>query len=150
MSESKNISRRDWFRLKVKRENRTLGNEPAQKQTDTLQPIEHPPNHDGLDLNELPPMRQADLSQEQVEALFGDIGGLATDVQLMQRATKSSRATAQNADTTKQLELAKTALLTGHVPRVQIRYRWKDSLWIDTLAAEQGSFKLIRIAHQLA
>lgn len=148
MNNSQKMSRRDWFRLRKPQTNQTLGATPPNP-PETLKEIEHPPNHDGMDLSLLPPMREALLSTEQVEALFTDIAGLASDVQLMQRANKAQRATAQAANTKEQLALAKTALVNGDVPRVQIRYRWEGSLWIDTLVNQESQgFKLVRITHE--
>ncbi|MEZ6093426.1 MAG: hypothetical protein R3C03_04190 [Pirellulaceae bacterium] len=148
MNQPKKLSRRDWFRLRVPRTNKSLGNEETTIERDVLTPIEHPPNHDGLDLAALPPMREAVLSIEQVESLFSDISDLATDIQLMQRTRNANRATAKHANSAEQLNVAKAAMLTGSIPRMQIRYRWEESLWIDTLSAQSdGVYKLVRIAH---
>ena len=147
--EKLNPTRRDWFRLRVPRENRMLGDcDNSAPQGHALQPIAHPPNHDGMDLSQLPPMREALLDKEQIAHLFSDIGSLASGVQLMQRKRGSDRATAATANSSEQLEFAKNALLSGMVPRVQIRYRWQDALWIDTLTGAETGFKLIRIQHQ--
>lgn len=149
MNDSKKVSRRDWFRLRIPRENQMLSSvEDKPKTGDTLRPVELPPNHDGMDLSQLPPMREANLTQEQVNALFQDIESLATDIQLMQRARQSNRASAANVSSKEQLQLAHSALLSGSVPRIQIRYRWQDSLWIDTLSSSGGEFELVRIAHR--
>lgn len=148
MSDSPKLSRREWFRLRVPHQNRLLDDAAQPTRNDVLKPIEHPPNHDGLDLSELPPMREALLTIEQVEELFTDIRNLATDVLLMQRSTGAQRATASRAETIEQLVLAKTSLLSGRVKRVQIRYRWQDSLWIDTLSSQPEGYRLIRIAHR--
>lgn len=146
------ISRRDWLRLRIPRENQTLGEDtPSQKSTSTrasgLQSIEHPPNHDGMDMNELPPMREAELSAQEVESLFGDIAALGSDILLMQRSTGPQRAPAANVNSHTQLEAAKTLLLSGKTKRIQIRYKWRDSLWIDTLNNAGDFYKLIRIEH---
>ena len=145
--DSKNLTRRDWFRLRIPHQNQMLSETSSESETETLTPIEHPPNHDGLDLSKLPPMREATLSKEQVMALFSDIENLATDILLMQRSTGETRASASKADTASKLDLAKTALLSGSVQRVQVRYRWQDSLWIDTLKTELDGFHIVRIAH---
>ena len=103
---------------------------------DVMTAVAHPPNHDGMDLSELPPMREAILSPAQVESLFLDIEKLATEVLLMQRSTKTALASGTKATTSQQLNLGKAALLTGKVPRIQLRYRWQDKLWIDTLESK--------------
>ena len=159
MTDSPKISRRDWFRLRVPHQNQMLDKRdtgPAKTEDSSnaisetatgLMPIEHPPNHDGLDLSALPPMREATLSKEQVITLFSDIEQLATDILLMQRMTGAQRADASKADSSTKLELAKSALLSGLVPRMQIRYRWQDQQWIDTLKRQDDGFHIVRIAH---
>ena len=147
MSDSTKISRREWFRLRVPHQNKLLSDSKTPAESEVLKAIEHPPNHDGLDLSELPPMREAILSADQVHSLFTDIEKLATDVLLMQRSSNAPRASVSRADTKSQLEFAKTTLLTGKVQKLQIRYRWQDSLWIDTLATQPQGFRLVRIAH---
>jgi hypothetical protein len=117
-------------------------------ESQVLKPIEHPPNHDGLDLSELPPMREAILSVDQIQSLFTDIEQLATDVLLMQHSSNSQRANVAKADTGNKLALAKHALLNGQLQKLQIRYRWQDSLWIDTLATQADGYRLVRIAHR--
>ena len=150
MTEQQNkISRRDWFRLRPatapKASGELVGHDANHKR---LKPIEHPPNHDGMDLSELPPMREAALSAEEVKALVSDIGTLCTDIMLMQRSSSSQqRATAAKLDSHAQLEAAKTSLLSGQIKRVQIRYRWNGFLWIDTLAHLSDSWQLVRIKH---
>jgi hypothetical protein len=161
MTDGNKISRRDWFRLRPRRTpsngaesddtvidpNRTMGEVP-----DRLQAIAHPVNHDGMDLSELPPMREAILSEAQVRQLFADIESLASDILLMQRSTRSlrattSRATASKATTAEQLRTAQNSLLSGNVPRVQIRYHWQEANWIDTLEARDDGVRLVRISH---
>ena len=153
MSETK-MSRRAWFRLRPQLSEETPTPEPVRaaavgEQTIGLSPVEQPPNHDGMDLSQLPPMREALLSQQQVDELFNDIEHLATDVLLMQRRTTAARdrATAAKADTATSLQVARASLCSGSIPRVQIRYRWQDSLWIDTLEVKPDGFRLVRIAH---
>lgn len=140
-------TRRDWFRLRILRENRMLGEKDNSTRQDVLQPTAQPPNHDGMDLSQLPPLREALLNDEQIDQLFSDIGCLATEVSLMQRPVGAARANAQIANSIDQLEFAKCALLSGKMPRVQIRYRWQNALWIDTLARQVDGVRLIRIQH---
>lgn len=158
MAESAKLSRRDWFRLRVPHQNRMLDKkgEPhsgdsaektIQSNSAGLKPIEHPPNHDGLDLSELPPMREATLSVEEVNALFDDIAQLGSDVLLMQRMTGAQRADASKADTKTKLDVAKSSLLSGKISRLQVRYHWQDQQWIDTLKREIDGFHIVRIAH---
>ena len=147
-NDSKKLSRREWFRLRASHQNQMLGSTSDATETETLTPIEHPPNHDGLDLALLPPMREAVISCDQLKSLFTDIGQLATDVLLMQRTSNARRASAATINAAKTLEHAQAALISGSIQRIQIRYRWKNSLWIDTLKSDPNGFHLVRIAHQ--
>lgn len=67
----------------------------------------------------------------------------------MQRSTGAQRASASRAETVSQLEVAQASLLTGKIQRVQVRYRWQESQWIDTLSTQPDGYRLIRIAHRL-
>lgn len=168
MSDGNKMSRRDWFRLRSRRaqaENKptvtAAAAQPDAEQRETtastdhamgetpngLQPIAHPENHDGMDLAKLPPMREAVLTEEQVLQLFSDIEALGTDILLMQRSARSQRATPTKATSAEQLRAAQESLLAGAVPRVQIRYQWQETHWIDTLQRGTDGVRLVRIAH---
>jgi hypothetical protein len=160
MADDPKMSRRDWFRLRPrpaesndkvsesKSDKTPNGPEHSMGETPNgLQAIAQPVNHDGMDLAELPPMREALLSEEQVRQLFSDIESLGSDVLLMQRSARSQRAAASTVTTEKQLRLAQATLLSGDVPRVQIRYHWQEANWIDTLERRDDGVRLIRIAH---
>jgi len=140
MTESNGQQPREWFRLQGKSMGQT---KPG------MQPIEQPVNHDGLDLSQLPPMREATLSQDELRQLFNDIEALADEVLLMQRNRPAARATAAVAATAAQLHTARDALLAASIARLQIRYKWRGQAWIDTLEARGAQFRLVRIRHQL-
>jgi hypothetical protein len=152
MDNERKISRRDWFRLSKlhvdpaanqARLRQSIGN-----QSPDLQAVPHPVNHDGMDLSELPPMCEAILTADQVQQLISDIQALASNVLLMQRSPSCKTASASRATTTEQLRNARDALLEGSVPRVQIRYQWQETHWIDTLENRSGKYRLVRIAHR--
>lgn len=159
MSDGNKMSRRDWFRLRPRRADaEVVANVPPTEITDDsdhsmgdvphgLQPITHPENHDGMNLADLPPMREAVLSEEQVRQLFSDIESLGSDILLMQRSARSQRATPAKATTAEQLHAAQDSLLSGSVPRVQIRYHWQAANWIDTLERREDGVRLVRITH---
>lgn len=160
MTGGNKMSRRDWFRLRRSSDTSievTLSDLPREPQVATnhsmgeapngLRPIAHPENHDGMNLSELPPMREALLSEEQVRQLFSDIEALASDVLLMQRSPRSQRTTVSKATTAEQLGTAQNALLSGSIPRVQVRYQWQAANWIDTLELRENGVRLIRITH---
>ncbi len=65
----------------------------------------------------------------------------------LQRRDANRALNVANADTAKNLQLARAALLTGAIARIQIRYRWQDTLWIDTLESKPDGYRIIRIAH---
>ncbi len=155
MTDNNKMSRRDWFRLRPLRAEanelpidrpQSTGQSMGEVPT-SLQPIIHPENHGGIDLTELPPLREALLSEDDVRQLFSDIAGLATDIMLMQRSSRSPRATASITTSTEQLSTAQESLLSGVVPRVQIRYHWEAVNWIDTLERRDDGIRLIRITH---
>lgn len=162
MGDGKQISRREWFRLQPRR---TPSNDTESDDTvnapgptmgeapDRLQAIAHPVNHDGMDLSELPPMREAILSEQQVRQLFRDIESLGSDILLMQRSAHAPRATASaataaKATTTEQLRMAQDSLLSGKLTRVQVRYNWQEANWIDTLEVRGDGVRLVRISHK--
>ncbi len=159
MADGNRMSRRDWFRLRPRQKEQnveasrnmpnSVGGAAMGEAPDVLQAVAHPVNHDGMDLSELPPMREALLTEEQVRQLFSDIESLASEILLMQRSARSQQATASRATTAEQLRTAQESLLSGNVPRVQIRYHWQDSNWIDTLEARDRGIRLVRIAHNL-
>ena len=155
------MSRRDWFRLRPRHvvpqassptdvteeptgdsRQHSMGESP-----NGLQPVAHPENHDGMNLAELPPMREALLSEEQVRQLFSDIEACASDIILMQRSATSRRATVSNTLTAEQFRIARETLLSGTVSRLQIRYHWQSANWIDTLERREDGVRLIRITH---
>lgn len=162
MSDNARISRRDWFRLRpVRRVDEPLpGNamvasptQPAHSMGQTqeaLQPVNLPENHGGIDLAELPPMREMMLSEEQVRQLFADIVSQASEVLLMQRLPHAQSASAPTLSTPEQLSAAQVSLLSGSVPRLQIRYHWQEVNWIDTLERRAEGVRLVRIKHQPA
>ena len=150
MSDSEKLSRRDWFRLRHSKPKPPIEKREAfvGQTAIGLTPVEHPENHDGMDLSELPPMRESILTAEQVNDLFSDIAELAVDVMVMRRSRATSHASASRAESSKSLTIAKRSLLSGELPRVQIRYRWQDSLWIDTVESRPDGYRIIRIAHR--
>lgn len=159
MSENARMSRRDWFRLKPHRSEAETPSEstpvvnrkPVMGQSqEALQPVAFPENHGGVNLSELPPMCEGLLSEEQVRQLFSDIESLASAVLLMQRLPNAQRATTPGFSTSQQLHAAQINLLSGLIPRVQIRYHWEAVNWIDTLERRENRIRLVRIKHSPA
>ena len=160
MNDSKKPSRRDWFRLNVPVKNQseigedrgnrqsTLDSDSSDPSKSILKAVELPPNYGGVELAELPPMREAVLSADQIRNLISDISELAADVVLMHRAEGAQKTDGvSKVDSTKQLELSRDLLISGKVARLQIRYRWRNADWIDTLKRVPEGFHIVRIAH---
>ena len=156
MSENTRMSRRDWFRLRPQRSEAKTPSEstsavdrkPVMGQSqEALQPVAYPENHGGVNLTELPPMCEGLLSEEQVRQLFSDIELLASEVLLMQRLPNAQRASTPGLSTPEQLRAAQINLLSGSIPRVQIRYHWTNLNWIDTLERRESGIRLVRIKH---
>ena len=156
MSENVRMSRRDWFRLRphrseveiLKVSTSVVDRRPVIGQSqETLQPVAFPENHGSINLAELPPMCEGLLSVEQVRQLFSDIESLASQILLMQRLPNAQCATTPGLSTPEQLRAAESTLLSGAMPRVQIRYHWESVNWIDTLERREDGFRLVRIRH---
>lgn len=149
---SQEMTRRDRFRLGRRQPESASRRADAPplvgNETSALQAVPQPVNHDGMDLSKLPPLREAVLSKDQVGQLFDDIEIYASHILLMQRSPRAQRATATRTTTNEQLQTARDSLLSGGIYRVQIRYRWQDSDWIDTLESRAEGFRLVRIVHQ--
>jgi hypothetical protein len=107
-----------------------------------MQRVTQPPNHDGMDVTQLPPVHEAHLTAEQVEALFSDLGQHAGDIQIMSRRT-----TPADSDHTSRLPELSALLLSGKIAKAQIRYTWRGARWIDTIECNANDFRLVRIRH---
>ncbi len=167
-------NRRDWFRLFKPPESSTTRRESTHPTVDEndaaprdarkpisnrpiigasaagLQPVAAPVNHDGMDLSKLPPMREALLDSNEVQQLFADVAAYGSDILLMERQASAGRQPAVSADSTTstRLQLARDGILSDRIQRIQIRYRWSDASWIDTLETRPDGFRLVRIAHR--
>lgn len=164
MSFQKKISRRHWFRLRpsaCKPEDNAetaLPKAPPASgrrqsmgtQAGSMKAIEKPQSYGRVSADELPPMREALLSSAELQQLFSDIAACGTHVMLISRGL--TPATANSSDSaTAEIQLAKALqkLLDGTVHRIQIRYRWSQSAWIDTLECRPDGYRLVRIAHRV-
>ncbi len=162
MSQSEEkMNRRDWFRLRganggtLQQQDATGPDElheslrsiPDLGASSSMQPIALPPNHDGMDLAKLPPMREAQLRLDEVLDLLNDIETHATEIQLLQRE-RSLVSNRVHDNPKKGIELARQALTNASITRLQIRYSWQNALWIDTLEAASMGFRLVRIEHR--
>ncbi len=155
------MNRRDWFRLRganrktlqsedtsgQNESHASLSSNPDLGATSSMQPIALPPNHDGMDLAKLPPMREAQLRLDEVLELLNDIETHATEIQLLQREQSLVSNRVHN-NPKEGIERAMQALSHASIARLQIRYSWQDALWIDTLETTSNGFRLVRIEHR--
>jgi hypothetical protein len=141
-SQQPQMSRRDWFRLRVPASQPSPQPKLGDQQQTGLQPLDEPVNHGQVDLASLPPMHEAVLDAKDVALLFTDIKQHAKEVTLIARNARSSKP-----DQAEKLAVACEQLLTGKVSKLQIRYHWTNARWIDTLQHVPGGFRLVRIQH---
>ena len=87
-----------------------------------------------------PELQQATLDPATFEQLFID---LATHTEVLGIHAKG-RATAYAGNDHLDLRGARAALLAGVVRGVQIRYRFQEVEWWDTLLAIDGAIRLVR------
>lgn len=166
---SSHVSRRDWFRLRLRNGETQAVSECRQVDSEIpvldpslngsyfqkvpLAPMPAPPNHTGLDLSQLPPVSEAILDSQELDSLLDDIGQLTTHVSLKHRGLgdrlppQSQPQAPNELDVQGQLELARNGLKSGVLQRLQIRYTWQDASWIDTLETKSPGYRIVRIRH---
>ena len=136
MKRSQSVTRRDLFRGLRRPETPAWLGEPSPVRApaqETLQEsLPEQPRSADDEPYQLPPVRQAMLNDTELAALFHDLEHSATDVQLNRQMT-ASNAPDDRTDSASHLQAAHRALRNGDLSRVQIRYRWQNALWIDTL-----------------
>ena len=89
---------------------------------------------------ELPPIREAFLTPRSLDALFADLAQYTRNVRL----TMSAKSTTPVA-----LATAHEQLASGQITKLQIRYEWEQTSWIDTLERRGSGFRLVRIQHHV-
>lgn len=88
----------------------------------------------------LPELTQSELDGETLAALVQD---LTSQTEILDVLTKGGQcARADKVSLT--LEEAVTALCSGAVRGVQIRYLWQGTQWLDTLINNQGTIRIVR------
>ena len=156
MSEQQpHLSRRDWFRLSRSRSTSSEVNTPKEtsrpkdearlgdQSSNGMNPVSEPVNHGGINLSDLPPMREAILGVAEIEALFADLSRFASNVQLIARRRNAGA----DGDHSPRLAEACERLVSGDVRKMQVRYEWQDARWIDTFELQDGGIRLVRIQH---
>lgn len=85
---------------------------------------------------QVPELLQAEWAKDQVMALFADLAAGA-DVQHVQLRTDSD-------DRTVTLTEAESAFLSGIAYAIQVRYRFENETWSDTIMPGDPTTKIIR------
>jgi hypothetical protein len=147
------LSRRDWFRLRIPTQT-THTTSPSQAMSGLIEPdnrlaaIPHPPNYDGLDPDQFPPMCAATLDQVELQQLASDIANLAHEISLLSRMSGTHQPGIGDPNARENLWSAFQKLQSGNIKRLQIRYSWNGARWIDTLdVREDSQYRLVRIRH---
>jgi len=86
-------------------------------------------------------LHEATLDEDTIDALFAD---LATRTEVDQVLVKGG--SMANAGTAPSLSDARSALVSGAALGVQIRYRWQERWWIDTLMRTPVGIRIVRTA----
>lgn len=95
--------------------------------------------------NELPEMTEAVLSDDEVAALVRDLHSLTEVDEIILKAGPGSA----DDESQPSLDEAAQLLLERNVRGVQIRYRYDDARWMDTLMPTAEGIRLVRIRHDL-
>jgi hypothetical protein len=99
-----------------------------------------------LQAKDLPPLHEGMLDAAGLGALFGDLGALAEVMEVITKGGAVDRATPGRLT----LATAEELLRTGAVRGVQVRYRYEDAEWWDTILALPQGFRVVRIQQEWA
>lgn len=88
------------------------------------------------DDEELPEILQAEWARDQVLQLFADLSAGA-DVQHVQLKTSQS-------DASVSLETAQAAFASDQATAIQVRYRFENEMWCDTIMPGDPTTKILR------
>jgi hypothetical protein len=91
----------------------------------------------------IPELRQSLLDPATLRALFNDIRQCATVLEVVPRQARHRLVEAESVT----LDEGERLLLVGRVRALQIRYLYDDAEWWDTLIAEPGGVRIVRIRH---
>jgi ferredoxin-type protein NapG len=122
---------------------------PAPNNAILLLPNVDRPTTRALDLSsaaapeiELPELHEGDLDGAGLRALFRDLSAAAqiTQVRCKQAPGQRAEPAARTA------EEALALILAGHVRGVQVRYRYEEQDWCDTVLAKGDGYRVVRVA----
>ncbi|MCA9290952.1 MAG: hypothetical protein KDA25_07475 [Phycisphaerales bacterium] len=92
----------------------------------------------------LPPVFEGLLDDDRLAQLIADLSSCTQVLHVQVRSRGGG-----SADRTATLDEAAAALRAGDTRSVQIRYRYEGAAWCDTLLAQTGGVRLIRIRQDL-
>lgn len=95
-------------------------------------------------MNEAPllaDLQEGVLDAARLEAVVGDI---AAHTQVLMVLVKGGAAQ-RSADQAWKLDEAVAALRSGTIRGIQIRYRWNEQEWWDTILSQGAGFRLVRM-----
>ena len=91
--------------------------------------------------DQLSDLTRAELDPQLLDALLDD---LTRHTQIMEVTVKGGEfSRAEKAPVS--LQEAIEALRGGRIRGVQVRYRWQGEEWLDTLLANAGQFRIVRL-----
>lgn len=93
----------------------------------------------------LAPLQQADLDLDTVNQLFFDIGELG---EILEVVFKHGSEAYAESSARPSLEEARQRLVAGTVSGVQLRYRFREKEWWDTLLRGENGVRLVRLEYQ--
>ena len=88
----------------------------------------------------LPPVFQGLLDNDQLQQIFTDLKACAQVLHVQVRSAGAPRA-----DRHASLDEVFQLLQAGQIRSAQIRYRYQDDVWCDTLLAKSDGVRLVRI-----
>lgn len=90
----------------------------------------------------LPALQQTVLDSATLEALFRDLAQCTQILAVLPKGGPQAYASDRGID----LEAARAGLASGAFRGVQVRYRYENQEWCDTLLATPGGVRLVRIS----
>jgi hypothetical protein len=98
----------------------------------------------------LPPIHQAVLDSTMLDQLFFDIEHAAEFLGATIKGARNAFAAASPGTALTSVADARAALLSGANAGVQLRYRFAEQEWWDTLLCTPAGVRLVRISHTQA
>ena len=88
----------------------------------------------------MPEMREGQLDTAQVDQLFSDFASCTQVLAILEKGGQQDHSKSNNTD----LSVARDRFLNREVLAVQIRYRFENAEWIDTLLHSPTGIRAVR------